>query len=197
MNICMFSRIMPAHSLGGMQDHVQTLSAGLVAKGHRVVVLTTACADGLEFEIADGVEIYYLRDTVPGGSDVDSGGAAPFSEPTPDVVVAQEPAADSTGNRVSVLINRGEGSRTYVMPDLIGVNGDRAGAVPAAAVVFRKSRRFVDIRRSSGSVKKGESAHRRQAMRLLMGSLADCGRKRHRIRGKTGSRSTMKAAAAA
>jgi beta-lactam-binding protein with PASTA domain len=30
---------------------------------------------------------------------------------------------------VSLLVNRGERSATYVMPDLIGVNGDRAADV--------------------------------------------------------------------
>ncbi|MFB3854545.1 MAG: PASTA domain-containing protein [Vicinamibacterales bacterium] len=42
------------------------------------------------------------------------------------MVVAQDPTADSTGNSVSVLINRGERGATYLMPDLIGVNGARA-----------------------------------------------------------------------
>jgi glycosyltransferase involved in cell wall biosynthesis len=59
----MFSRIVPAHSPGGMQDHVQALSAGLVQKGHRVSVITSARADGEEFEVADGVEIHFLKGT--------------------------------------------------------------------------------------------------------------------------------------
>lgn len=66
MNICMFSRIMPAHAAGGMQDHVQTLSAALVARGHRVTVITSARADGREFEIVDGVEIHFLKGTTVG-----------------------------------------------------------------------------------------------------------------------------------
>jgi len=66
MNICMFSRIMPIHSAGGMQDHVQTLSAGLARRGHRVTVITTARADGKEFEIVDGVEIHFLKNTPSG-----------------------------------------------------------------------------------------------------------------------------------
>lgn len=44
-------------------------------------------------------------------------------------VVAQTPAAKQrtpSGARVALLINRGERGVTYVMPDLIGVNGDRA-----------------------------------------------------------------------
>ncbi len=44
-------------------------------------------------------------------------------------VVAQEPPADSPGSRVSLLVNRGELGATYVMPDLIGVNGERAAEV--------------------------------------------------------------------
>jgi beta-lactam-binding protein with PASTA domain len=41
-------------------------------------------------------------------------------------IVAQSPPAKSKGERVSLLVNRGERGATYVMPDLIGVNGDRA-----------------------------------------------------------------------
>lgn len=46
-----------------------------------------------------------------------------------DTIVAQNPGAQQTlpsGAELSVLINRVERSATYVMPDLIGVNGDRA-----------------------------------------------------------------------
>jgi serine/threonine-protein kinase len=41
-------------------------------------------------------------------------------------VVAQDPPPRSSGSRVALLVNRGERGTTYVMPDLIGVNGDRA-----------------------------------------------------------------------
>jgi eukaryotic-like serine/threonine-protein kinase len=43
-----------------------------------------------------------------------------------DVVVAQDPAATSPAPEVSILLNRGELSATYVMPDVIGVDGERA-----------------------------------------------------------------------
>ena len=46
-----------------------------------------------------------------------------------DVVVAQMPPAKSASGRVSLLVNRGARGATYVMPDLIGVNGDRAADV--------------------------------------------------------------------
>jgi beta-lactam-binding protein with PASTA domain len=45
---------------------------------------------------------------------------------TADTIIAQNPPPKSTGPRVTVLMNRRETSGTYVMPDLIGVNGDRA-----------------------------------------------------------------------
>ena len=44
-------------------------------------------------------------------------------------VVAQEPAPAATGTEVSVLVNRGERSGSYVMPDLIGVPASRAAEV--------------------------------------------------------------------
>jgi serine/threonine-protein kinase len=43
-----------------------------------------------------------------------------------DAVVAQDPAPSARAPRVSMLLNRGEQSTTYVMPDLIGTNGERA-----------------------------------------------------------------------
>jgi beta-lactam-binding protein with PASTA domain len=47
----------------------------------------------------------------------------------PDVVVAQTPPARSAAANVALLINRGERGASYVMPDLIGVNGDRAADI--------------------------------------------------------------------
>ena len=47
----------------------------------------------------------------------------------PDVIVAQTPPAKTAGGRVALLINRGERGASYVMPDLIGVNGDRAAEI--------------------------------------------------------------------
>jgi serine/threonine-protein kinase len=43
-----------------------------------------------------------------------------------DVVVAQNPPGASQSPEVSLLFNRGELSATYVMPDVIGVDGARA-----------------------------------------------------------------------
>src|SRR5438067_764056 len=46
-----------------------------------------------------------------------------------DVVVAQNPPERSAVGQVALLVNRGERGSSYVMPDLIGVNGDRAADV--------------------------------------------------------------------
>jgi beta-lactam-binding protein with PASTA domain len=46
-----------------------------------------------------------------------------------DVVVAQDPPAKNAAAAVSLLVNRGQQTVNYVMPDLIGVNGDRAAEV--------------------------------------------------------------------
>ncbi len=46
-----------------------------------------------------------------------------------DSVVAQEPPPAGNGDAVSLLVNRGERGRTYVMPNLIGVAGDGAADV--------------------------------------------------------------------
>ena len=41
-------------------------------------------------------------------------------------IIAQEPPASAKGTEVALLVNRGERSHFYVMPDLIGVMGSRA-----------------------------------------------------------------------
>ena len=46
-----------------------------------------------------------------------------------DAVVAQEPPPASHGQAVWLLVNRGERGRTYVMPDLIGVDAETAADV--------------------------------------------------------------------
>ena len=46
-----------------------------------------------------------------------------------DVVVAQDPPPNTPGSKVSLLVNRTEQATNYVMPDLIGVNGDRAATL--------------------------------------------------------------------
>lgn len=46
-----------------------------------------------------------------------------------DVIVGQEPTSSGSGDRVSLLINRGERRLTYVMPDLIGVSSANASEV--------------------------------------------------------------------
>jgi serine/threonine-protein kinase len=45
-----------------------------------------------------------------------------------DAIVAQDPPPQSRAPQVSLLINRGEQAITYVMPDVIGMEGDRAAA---------------------------------------------------------------------
>lgn len=47
----------------------------------------------------------------------------------PDVVVAQTPPARSAAGAVALLVNRGARGASYVMPDLIGVTGDRAADI--------------------------------------------------------------------
>jgi eukaryotic-like serine/threonine-protein kinase len=44
-------------------------------------------------------------------------------------IVAQFPAPKSSGSQVALLVNRGELGARYVMPDLIGVDGERAAAL--------------------------------------------------------------------
>jgi len=49
------------------------------------------------------------------------------------VVVAQDPPPGGHGPRSSLLVNRGERPRAYLMPDLIGVSGEQAAGLLRAA----------------------------------------------------------------
>lgn len=47
----------------------------------------------------------------------------------PDVILAQTPPAKANAGTVALLVNRGDRGASYVMPDLIGANGDRAAEI--------------------------------------------------------------------
>jgi serine/threonine-protein kinase len=48
------------------------------------------------------------------------------NEYAPDAIVGQDPPPQTTSNQIALLVNRAATGESYVMPDLIGVNGDRA-----------------------------------------------------------------------
>ena len=66
IHICMFARVLPAHQIGGMQDHTIDLARGIVRQGHRVTIFTTAHPHGVEYEEIDGIRIFYVKNTPPG-----------------------------------------------------------------------------------------------------------------------------------
>lgn len=65
MRVCIVSRVTAHHSRGGMQEDIQTLAAGLAARAHRVVVITTRHPGGVRELEAGGVEYHFLGETVP------------------------------------------------------------------------------------------------------------------------------------
>lgn len=77
---------------------------------------------GLEGQTSRMAEMRLKQD----GLDVGDVAEIRSADYVPDAVVAQDPPAQSAATRVALLVNRGQAGATYVMPDLIGVNGDRA-----------------------------------------------------------------------
>jgi glycosyltransferase involved in cell wall biosynthesis len=63
MRIAILTKHTLAHGLGGVQVHAEGLAHGLVARGHEVVVLTTALPRGLDVVRQDGVEFHFLSNT--------------------------------------------------------------------------------------------------------------------------------------
>ena len=68
MNICIFTKIMPSHAKGGVQDHVHMLANGLARRGHSITIVTTArsASDGDTTDRRDRITIHYLPHTKPG-----------------------------------------------------------------------------------------------------------------------------------
>jgi len=106
----------------------QEPSAGSVARRQRTVKIWLSAgqrAATLPLLVGETERTAQLRVTQDGLtlSDVSEIRSSTFA---PDVVVAQSPPAKTAGTAVALLVNRGERGASYVMPDLIGVNGDRA-----------------------------------------------------------------------
>ena len=67
MNICCLTRVTLAHEAkGGMEVHIKTLSEGLVREGHKIIIITTAHPQGIQYENRSGVEIFYCKGTASG-----------------------------------------------------------------------------------------------------------------------------------
>ncbi len=63
MRIALLTKHTLAHGIGGVQVHAEGLVHGLAARGHEVVVLTTALPGGPEVVRQDGVEFHFLSNT--------------------------------------------------------------------------------------------------------------------------------------
>ncbi|MEW6619341.1 MAG: glycosyltransferase family 4 protein [bacterium] len=66
MRICMLARSIPVHAKGGLEDHTMMICKGIAQKGHKVILITTQHPQGKEYEVIDGIEIYYTKGTRPG-----------------------------------------------------------------------------------------------------------------------------------
>jgi glycosyltransferase involved in cell wall biosynthesis len=60
VRICIVTRVVPAHGIGGMQDHAADLARGLVAVGHDVEVIAGKHPEGRREEELDGVRRHYV-----------------------------------------------------------------------------------------------------------------------------------------
>jgi glycosyltransferase involved in cell wall biosynthesis len=60
MRICIVTFIVPAHGIGGMQDHTRDLAQGLVRAGHEVDVITSRHPDGKRQEFVDGARYLFV-----------------------------------------------------------------------------------------------------------------------------------------
>jgi len=65
MHIVVMSRILPTHTLGGMQKQCMDLCDGFTKNGHSVTILTTAHQDGTTEGNIGSIKIYYLSPSRP------------------------------------------------------------------------------------------------------------------------------------
>jgi glycosyltransferase involved in cell wall biosynthesis len=60
MRVCIVTFVVPAHGIGGMQDHTRDLARGLVNAGHEVDVITSAHPEGKREDVVDGVRYIFV-----------------------------------------------------------------------------------------------------------------------------------------
>jgi serine/threonine-protein kinase len=110
---------------------VQDPAAGSSARRQRSIRVWlsdgphVALAPSLVGESQRGAEIRLAQDGLTVGQVAEIRSATYAS----DVIVAQDPPPNTQTAQVRILVNRGEDRATYVMPDVIGTNGDRAADV--------------------------------------------------------------------
>lgn len=68
LSICFVSRALPVHRLGGLEHHLRDLSLALVARGHRVHILTTSggATDPITADAHGSIAISEVPGTAPG-----------------------------------------------------------------------------------------------------------------------------------
>ena len=110
-------RVMQQDPGGGMRARRQRTIRVWVSSGPRVTTVPALVGQSertAQMRLAqDGVQVGTL-------SEIRS------ADYPADAVVSQNPAPDTRAPEVSLLLNRGEEATTFVMPDLIGMDGERA-----------------------------------------------------------------------
>ena len=118
-------------------DHVlsQDPAPGSVLRRQRAVRVRVS--DGSKAPVLPSVVGQFERDaetalaqehiTIVGRAEVQT------SEYPAGTIVAQDPPAQSRSNGITLLVNRGEGTQRFVMPDLIGTYGERVAGLMRAA----------------------------------------------------------------
>jgi serine/threonine-protein kinase len=110
-------RVMQQEPAAGVQARRQRTIRVWVSSGPRVTIVPTLIG-----QTERTARIRLEQDGVKIGSTSEFRS----SDYAADAVVAQNPPANSPAPQVSLLLNRGEQSTTYVMPDVIGMDGERA-----------------------------------------------------------------------
>ncbi len=67
MKICILSRSIPEHSIGGMEIHCWIVACVFAKREHKVKLITTSHPKGIEYKKIDkNLEVFYLKGTKPG-----------------------------------------------------------------------------------------------------------------------------------
>ncbi len=66
LNICLITRALPVHRLGGLENHVRDLCVALAQRGHMVHLITTQGGNNDLLSDHSGVTIYEIPNSTPG-----------------------------------------------------------------------------------------------------------------------------------
>jgi glycosyltransferase involved in cell wall biosynthesis len=143
VRVCIVTRVLPVHGIGGMQDHTIDLARGLVAAGHEVELITGRRPQGSTGEENGGIRVHYVDAPTNDFTNADWRNRSYELFLRLDGARAYD-VVHSEGSSALELTRRGVQRRT---PLVVMFHGNFLGLVKASLIRQRQARRLLAVLR--------------------------------------------------